>query len=904
MQQHQQHQQHQQQQIDYFRRCYRADSYDLSISNIDKIRSDRRLFFADEDVLACGVLPRLPVADDIGLGLQAQADTYRKERLLIYGCLMIKGELEAVSGFGKQRQLYSPLMYFPASLISDDDLYLHIDRADLRINTPLLRLLLKTDVDAAVTDSFPAIAWPITREAITHIGRWLREYTVVLNIEELARWPMLTAGPESVEGAKADVAMRIVSSCCLLLADRSRGSRGVLHELNELLLEASLSAPLQALLSGQIAAPVHGVSQADLLPGLLSAAQQSSLENAATYPLSLISGPPGTGKSFTIAAIAIDRMLQGESVLIVSKSDQAMDVIDEKLKSEFGLRAGYVHGADQSFLKTMKAYLDTLLKEGVAEHGAVKNLSVRLKKTQSDLLALEAKFIRLLWAVKHTDGSSAWYHQWVAKAFIAVNGLEALWSSQDEIGQKQDQFERHAEDYINAYRASKLKAILHEHRDVLVKFHQGLRSRSSKHLQERFQKTDFAVVLEAFPVWLVSLDEINKVLPFTCSLFDVVIVDESTQCDIASALPALQRAKRAVVVGDAKQLRHVSFLSRAKQGMLWQKAGLPDPVEDGFSYRDQSLMDFISDAIPTQAAVSLLDEHFRSKPELIAFSNEHFYAGRLKIMQARPGLTDDAALRFVKIDGKRSASGRNSAEKDAVVDEISRHIHLYENMAIKPSIGVLSPFRDQAEFLEKAINKQFTAQQRLAFNIRVSTPYGFQGEERDVMLLSFAIDNDSARAAAYLNREDVFNVSITRAKQRQVIFYSVDERRLTENNLFRHYLSYDHNVCLRGDTQALRCEFAEALQGALVKEGIDVWLGYDIAGQQVDVVCAYNGNIIGIDLVGYTGEFEDYFSLQSYKTLHRAGIDVIPMPYSLWVREADKCLNLIRDRLGKLPKRV
>ena len=91
--------------IDYFRHCYRADSYDLSLSNIDKIRSDRRLLIVDEDVLACGELPRLPLVNTTAMTMLEQADTYRKERRLIYGCLMLKGELQVSSGFAKSRKI-------------------------------------------------------------------------------------------------------------------------------------------------------------------------------------------------------------------------------------------------------------------------------------------------------------------------------------------------------------------------------------------------------------------------------------------------------------------------------------------------------------------------------------------------------------------------------------------------------------------------------------------------------------------------------------------------------------------------------------------------------------------------------------------------------------------------------
>ena len=135
--------------IEYFRRCYRADSYDLSIWNTKKIRKDRKLYISEDDVLASGALPRLPIVGDTAASLMEQADTYRKERLLIYGCLMVTGVSSMASVFSSQRTLCSPLIYFPAKILQDDDLYLEIDGLDLRVNLPVLRQLLQPDLPAS-----------------------------------------------------------------------------------------------------------------------------------------------------------------------------------------------------------------------------------------------------------------------------------------------------------------------------------------------------------------------------------------------------------------------------------------------------------------------------------------------------------------------------------------------------------------------------------------------------------------------------------------------------------------------------------------------------------------------------------------------------------------------------------
>ncbi|MCZ7391604.1 hypothetical protein, partial [Klebsiella pneumoniae] len=84
---------------------------------------------------------------------------------------------------------------------------------------------------------------------------------------------------------------------------------------------------------------------------------------------------------------------------------------------------------------------------------------------------------------------------------------------------------------------------------------------------------------------------------------------------LALALPALQRARRAVIVGDPRQLRHFSFLARARQEQLAFEHGV-EHLPISLDYRQQSLLDYAMNAVATPAAQVWLDEHFRSHPEL------------------------------------------------------------------------------------------------------------------------------------------------------------------------------------------------------------------------------------------------------------------------------------------------
>lgn len=891
--------------IDYFRRCYRADNYGISISDVSRLSASRFIEISQSDDIASGTLPRIPITNPNVSALEKQVDKYRKERLLVYACFFVTGQLESSSGFAKSRKINSPLIYFPARLFQDEDHYLDIDTKDLRVNRPLLRQLLKPELDASALETFPNLSWPLTSDVISKLTAWIRANTTIEESEELGRWPKLSE--KNLDHSDSSVT-RVRCACAVLLAERSKGSRGVLHELKILSEQASLSPALEQMLGGDKASVVHKPSEPELIPGLLSKPQLNALDNAAREPVSMISGPPGTGKSYTIGAMAIDRMLHGESVLIVSRSDQAINVVGEKLLEDFGLTQGYVHTPDDNFLRSIKDYLESLLSQGIDTKADVREIRKELSKKRNLLTQLSSKFEKKLRATR-----------WVSEKLVKANGHDnsqsflakillliekwinpvSLWSYPDQLNKLQNDADRLSSQYLNAYRTDTLKDLLQVRRSEISKFLQALKARSSKVQEERFSQTDFDAVLDAFPIWLVNVNDLNRVLPLSNGMFDLVIFDEATQCDIATALPALFRAKRAVVVGDKKQLRHVSFVSRSEQQSLYEFCQLDSATYPQYSYRDQSVLDLASDVIKSQSAVCMLDEYYRGKVDLISFSNKHFYSDRLKVMRSRPGEIVESALSFIKLEGERNNSGRNKVEASCVVEKIQTHLNEYKDALLKPSVGVLSPFREQAMFLEKEIQKAFNDEDIQDFKIRVDTPYGFQGEERDLILLSMSIDPNSGRAAAYLNRDDMFNVAVTRAKERMYVYHSVDVQQINSGNLFRQYLEHDHLEKASVGSEPFRCEFAKELHEVLSLEGYHSWVGFEIAGLEIDVVCQKNNVLMGIDLVGFPGDFHDYYDVETYKTLHRAGIDVMPIAHSSWKHSRRACLDAIHSYVNR-----
>ena len=100
---------------------------------------------------------------------------------------------------------------------------------------------------------------------------------------------------------------------------------------------------------------------------------------------------------------------------------------------------------------------------------------------------------------------------------------------------------------------------------------QNLTGKSTK-----ISKSTAEKIIKSKPVWVSSVQAAPKRIPLIAGLFDLLILDEATQCDIASAIPLLYRAKRAVILGDDKQLKFIPNIGKAQDLNFMKLHGL-DP---------------------------------------------------------------------------------------------------------------------------------------------------------------------------------------------------------------------------------------------------------------------------------------------------------------------------------------
>lgn len=420
-----------------------------------------------------------------------------------------------------------------------------------------------------------------------------------------------------------------------------------------------------------------------------------------------------------------------------------------------------------------------------------------------------------------------------------------------------------------------------------------------KNLQNRLLETeDFRPLLEAFPCWCVTTYAVSGSLPMKPGLFDVVIIDEASQCDIASCFPILFRAKKAVVVGDDKQLPHLSFLEKAKEQSFLSQYGITDRYQLMWRFRTNSMFDL---ANYYSMHPVLLDEHFRSLPPIINYSNKEFYGGRIKVMR-RNDNSKKVLETVVVPDGKVDFDAtRNLPEIEALVKRL--HEIVVEDERKNPdnpvSIGIISPFRAQVEQLKISVAKVLSEHMMEKHQIEIGTAHTFQGDERDIILISWAYANNSfPQSLIFLQKPNLFNVAITRARYQMINFISKDLRELPEG-ILRSYLGfvqeYEDRFRLSKsddfDENIYKNIFEKEVADALRELGHEVTCGVDIAGLSVDLLV---DNKFVIECDGVEDKTPCKVSnMKKQAIIERSGLKVSRISKREWLYSPKACIDRV-----------
>lgn len=366
-----------------------------------------------------------------------------------------------------------------------------------------------------------------------------------------------------------------------------------------------------------------------------------------------------------------------------------------------------------------------------------------------------------------------------------------------------------------------------------------------REMQEQMQ-----IAKEAIPIWIMPLDKVIEQYPYSNKpQFDVVIMDESSQSSIIS-LTALLRGKKMIIVGDDKQISPISVgitidSLKALQNKYLTNIGLGV----GFDM-DMSIYDLAQNVCGSKKVV--LKEHFRCLPEIIGFSNKYFYGDQINCLKVRSkeNTIKNPIETYYLEDATVNAVSSNYLINKKEIDKIIEILKSIENNKSynKKDIGiiVLQNSNAQIKTLNTAIWQNFSSDFIKERKIKIGNSYEFQGDERDVIILSMVIskkqDDGETRIVKALTTKEFersFNVAASRAKEQVILVYSIHPNELSKEclryKLITYYNTFGKNEKTDRDIK-LNTDFEKELYNELRKNKIEAMSHFKIGKYELDFV--------------------------------------------------------------------
>jgi hypothetical protein len=337
-------------------------------------------------------------------------------------------------------------------------------------------------------------------------------------------------------------------------------------------------------------------------------------------------------------------------------------------------------------------------------------------------------------------------------------------------------------------------------------------------------------LLDLLPVWLLSPQTMAVLFPRQ-PLFDLVVIDEASQCTVENGLAVLLRGKRAVIAGDERQMPPTNFF-RAGDGAAEEEEEDAERRDLREMFDAESLLVLARGRVPHAG----LGWHYRClHEELIAFSNHAIYGGGLKTIPSTVSRNAPPALRWVEVPDGGYQDGCNPAEARRVVDLMGEAFQRPDH----PSLGVVTFNLTQRRAILDEIDRRrandpdFAA----AFDVAMTRepmderPFvknleSVQGDERDLILFSLGHApqermHRNGRVERYVparfgplgqkGGERRLNVAVSRAKREILVVASFDPMLLSVARskhegpkLFKQFLEYAHHLAHGRRNQAER----------------------------------------------------------------------------------------------------
>lgn len=586
------------------------------------------------------------------------------------------------------------------------------------------------------------------------------------------------------------------------ISETEKGNKDFLKKIYEKVKFLSPNSVIKSYISGMKPIDINIINQNCIYPFSFNLSQQSAIKNAFENSISVIEGPPGTGKTQTILNIISNAIINKKTVAVLSNNNSATDNVFEKLEkhnlSSICAKLGKVENI-KKFLQNQqnislypeswaideneeqqirKDLLD--MNEDIEWYLNEKNEIAVLKQELEDL-KLEQKYfnesnkLHEIKEVNIPNFDSEKLHKYLLYLNKQKNKKDYFSKKVQILSQAKYKFfkpklyKNTIKDILDNIESIYYEKRIEELKNIIIDKEQKLDNLNLEKMFTNYTELSMSI-LKNFVYrnynnkkvydgkTVKNTDDLVKYYPVILSttysllncvysnfMFDYIIVDESSQVDLVSSFPALTLAKNVIIVGDSKQLPNIVDNEKKKE---FNKIFEDYNLEQKYNYTENSLLELtkkLYDNVPTV----ILKEHYRCHPKIINFCNKRFYDNQLIILSKNS--SDEPIKQYKCVKGNHARKDNNSQfnarQAQVIMDEVipQQKIDIYND-----SVGIITPYKAQKNYLKKQFNCN---------NLTIDTVHGFQGREKDIIIFS-TVANEITK---FLDNPNSINVAISRA---------------------------------------------------------------------------------------------------------------------------------------------
>ena len=469
------------------------------------------------------------------------------------------------------------------------------------------------------------------------------------------------------------------------------------------------------------------------------------------------------------------------------------------------------------------------------------------------------------------------------------------------------------------------KSALSAWRNDLINIGKGYGKNTERNMASAV--TNMQLAKGAVPIWIMQQDTAITFFPeVDPGAFDLLIVDEASQCDI-STLNLIFRSKKCIIVGDENQTSvatQASMFPIDRTNQLLDRYLVSHPFKQQFNINNRTASIYTLSGVIYPNIVTLR-EHFRCRPELIGFSNQYVYDNQIVPLRTATDNQFGSPLEAHHVEDDASDRRRPQLVRQAVqlIADLVEDYH-HQQIEALPTVGILtldSSYEEHRELLIRELArhpgiKEYSEE----LNLLVGTSREFQGDERDVMILTSTAshkytDSGELRPPRAVMGEEmmrIYNVAISRARDKVILLYNAHPEsvlKMNEGCFRRRMIEYctagGAGASVAASTASQQRERMTSLYGAWAAEMLDtlsdripddqISLQHRVGPYLLDLALISEGKKMGI-LIDGVREIDGPQSasvLQDQLTLERAGWSCIRISELDWKLNAERMVERI-----------